>query len=57
MNVITEEDLWKTDSFVLDRLENSNSPNIQYGLDLLRNGFDFIPDEENPQFYIRKKFR
>nr|MBI4156434.1 HD domain-containing protein [Candidatus Woesearchaeota archaeon] len=54
---LRSRDLWKTDQYIVEILENSKDPKIINKLRLLEQGFQFIEDQENPEIDIKNKFR
>lgn len=54
-NLITKEDLMKTDQFIIDILENSGNQEILEELNLLKNGFKI--EESFEGIELKKKFR
>ncbi len=57
--IITKNDFFKDDNYVVNKLVSSNIKKITDTLDLLYNGFKAIKDRKNPGFEldIKKKFR
>ncbi len=54
-NLITEEDLMKTDQFIMNILENSNHYQILEKVNMLKNGFKIEESDEGIE--LKKKFR
>lgn len=54
-NLITKEDLMKTDQFIMDILEDSNHNQILEKVNMLKNGFKIEESEEGIE--LKKKFR
>lgn len=55
LDLISKEDLMKTDQFIIEILENSNDPEILEKLEMLKNGFGIEESEEGIE--LKKKFR
>jgi hypothetical protein len=54
-NLITKEDLMKTDQFIMNILENSNHKKILEKVNMLKNGFKTEESDEGVE--LKKKFR
>ena len=55
LNLISKEDLMKTDQFIIEVLENSENQEILEELNMLKNGFKIEESEEGIE--LKKKFR
>ena len=55
--IILKEDINKTDSEVIGKLEASSNIEIRKGLDLLKGGFQIVESNSEGSFLLKKKFR